>query len=104
MSVRARSLGLDFPGTTGPSNSLVDVPGVLVGMTTRIEGEGPLVPGKGPVRTGVTAILPRGRETIPHRVLAGMFALNGNGEMTAGGASPANTDSGAARNSLQLPR
>ncbi len=81
-SIKARDLGLDFSGVTGVTNSLVDVPGVLVGMKTLIEGDGPLITGKGPIRTGVTGILPRGRERIPHRVLAGMYALNGNGEMT----------------------
>ena len=79
---RARDLGLDFPGTPGPLNAITDVPGVLVGVTTRIEGEGELVPGKGPVRTGVTAILPRGRDPVPKPVWAGQFSLNGNGEMT----------------------
>lgn len=79
---RARDLGLDLAGTPGPANALTDVPGVLVGYTTRIEGEGPLVTGRGPVRTGVTAILPRGRDTEPRPVWAGLYALNGNGEMT----------------------
>ena len=58
---RGRELGLPFPGETGPHNAITDVPGVEVGFRTRIEGEGPLVPGRGPVRTGVTAILPLGR-------------------------------------------
>ncbi len=80
--VKARDLGLDFSGVTGTTNSLVDVPGVFVGMKTRIEGEGKLLQGKGPIRTGVTAILPTGNRTDPHRVWAGMYALNGNGEMT----------------------
>ena len=80
--VRARDLGLDFQGNTGPANGIVDVPGVLVGVKTRIEGEGPLVSGQGPVRTGVTAILPRGRDPNPRPVWAGLYALNGNGEMT----------------------
>lgn len=79
---RARDLGLAFPGQPGPFNAITDVPGVCVGLTTVIEGDGPLVPGKGPVRTGVTAILPRGREAEPRPVWAGTFALNGNGEMT----------------------
>lgn len=79
---RARDLGLAFPGRPGPFNAITDVAGVLVGMTTLIEGEGPLVPGKGPVRTGVTAILPRGRDREPKPVWAGTFAFNGNGEMT----------------------
>jgi len=79
---RARDLGLDFPGEPGPHNAITDVPGVLVGYTTLIEGDGPLVVGQGPVRTGVTAILPRGHDTTPRPVWAGQFSLNGNGEMT----------------------
>ena len=79
---RGRELGLPFPGETGPHNAITDVPGVEVGFRTRIEGEGPLVPGRGPVRTGVTAILPLGRGGDPQPVWAGMYALNGNGEMT----------------------
>ena len=79
---RARELGLDFPGQPGPLNAITDVSGVQVGMTTLIEGEGALVPGSGPVRTGVTAILPRGREPDAPPVWAGVHALNGNGEMT----------------------
>ncbi len=79
---RARDLGLDFLGTPGPLNAITDVPGLLVGTTTLIEGEGPLVVGQGPVRTGVTAVLPRGREEAPRPVWAGIHALNGNGEMT----------------------
>jgi len=79
---RARGLGLAYAGTPGPANAITDVPGVAVGFTTLIRGEGPMVAGKGPVRTGVTAILPRGqaREDLP--VWAGIFSLNGNGEMT----------------------
>ena len=79
---RARDLGLDIPGIPGPGNTLTDIPGVLIGVTTRIEGSGPLVPGQGPIRTGVTAILPRGKIPEPKPVWAGMYALNGNGEMT----------------------
>lgn len=79
---RARDLGLDFLGEPGPLNAITDVPGVLVGATTRIEGSGPLVQGRGPVRTGVTAILPRGKDGDPKPVWAGIHALNGNGEMT----------------------
>ena len=79
---RGRDLGLPFPGETGGCNAITDVPGVEVGFTTRIEGEGPLVEGRGPVRTGVTAILPLGRKPAPEPVWAGMYALNGNGEMT----------------------
>ena len=80
---RARDLGLDFPGRPGPLNALTDIPGVSVGYTTLIADEaeaGAL--GPGPVRTGVTAILPRGHETMPRPVWAGQFSLNGNGEMT----------------------
>jgi D-aminopeptidase len=79
---RARDLGLPFPGETGANNAITDVPGVEVGFCTRIEGDGPLVQGKGPVRTGVTALLPLGRKLEPEPVWAGMYALNGNGEMT----------------------
>ena len=79
---RAREAGLQFPGRPGPLNAITDVPGVEVGFKTLIKGDGPLVPGRGPVRTGVTAILPRGRDTRPVPVWAGLHALNGNGEMT----------------------
>lgn len=79
--VRARDLGVPFDGTPGPLNAITDVVGIEIGQTTLIAGEGMLVVGKGPVRTGVTTILPRGRgSTDP--VFAGWFALNGNGEMT----------------------
>ena len=79
---RARDLGLDFAGTPGPFNALTDVDGVQVGYTTLVAGDGPLVVGEGPVRTGVTAILPRGRASPAKPVFAGSYALNGNGEMT----------------------
>jgi L-aminopeptidase/D-esterase-like protein len=78
---RARDLGVPFDGTPGPLNAITDVPGLEVGHATIISGSGPLVVGKGPVRTGVTAILPRGR-TSGDPVMAGWFTLNGNGEMT----------------------
>src|SRR2546421_488693 len=78
--VRARDLGIPFDGTPGALNSITDVAGVEVGYTTLISGEGKLEVGKGPVRTGVTAILPRGKNDDP--VYAGVFSLNGNGEMT----------------------
>jgi L-aminopeptidase/D-esterase-like protein len=78
---RARDLGIPLDGTPGPLNAITDVAGVEVGMTTLIAGAGRLVRGEGPVRTGVTAILPRGRSD-PHAVPAGWFTLNGNGEMT----------------------
>lgn len=77
---RARDLGVPFEGTPGAFNAITDVAGVTVGYTTLIEGSGPTVVGKGPVRTGVTAILPRGRQFGP--VMAGWYTLNGNGEMT----------------------
>ncbi len=77
---RARDLGVPFEGTPGPFNAITDVEGVEVGHTTLIEGEGPLVVGQGPVRTGVTAILSRGKRYDP--VFAGWYSLNGNGEMT----------------------
>ena len=80
--VRARALGIPFDGTPGPHNAITDVAGVEVGYTTIISGEGKLEVGKGPVRTGVTAILPRGRKSFDDPVYAGYFSLNGNGEMT----------------------
>lgn len=80
--VRARDLGLDFPGRPGTNNTITDVAGVEVGFETILEGEPPLQPGHGPVRTGVTAILPRGRDPVPRPVWAGIYSLNGNGEMT----------------------
>jgi len=79
---RGRDLGLPFTGRTGQYNAITDVPGLEVGYCTRIEGEGTLLPGSGPVRTGVTAILPRGKLSEPQPVWAGIYALNGNGEMT----------------------
>jgi L-aminopeptidase/D-esterase-like protein len=78
---RARDLGVPFDGTPGPNNAITDVRGVEVGHTTLISGQGKLVVGKGPVRTGVTAIHPRGR-TSSDAVFAAWFTLNGNGEMT----------------------
>jgi len=81
-TVRARDLGVPFDGTPGKFNAITDVPGVEVGYTTLISGEGKLEVGKGPVRTGVTAILPRGRGAMNDPVFAGYFSLNGNGEMT----------------------
>jgi L-aminopeptidase/D-esterase-like protein len=78
---RARDLGVPFEGTRGPLNAITDVAGVLVGHVTLISGSGPLVVGQGPVRTGVTAVLPRGRAS-GDPVMAGWFTLNGNGEMT----------------------
>lgn len=79
---RARDLGLNFPGETGPYNAITDVPGVEVGYKTIIQGDGPVEVGKGPVRTGVTAILPRGKQEKMHPIWAGQYSMNGNGEMT----------------------
>ncbi len=79
---RARDLGVPFDGTPGPLNAITDVSGVTVGNTTLISGEGKLQVGKGPVRTGVTAVLPRGKESMTNPVFAGWWSLNGNGEMT----------------------
>jgi D-aminopeptidase len=78
---RARDLGVPFDGTPGPNNAITDVLGVEVGFKTLISGEGPLVRGKGPVRTGVTAIFPRNKSDT-RGVFAGFFAGNGNGDMT----------------------
>src|SRR5207249_7823331 len=80
--VRARDLGVPFDGAPGQLNAITDVAGVEVGYTTIIRGEGKLVVGKGPVRTGVTAIIPRGHDSLNDPVYAGYFSLNGNGEMT----------------------
>src|ERR1043166_6498001 len=80
--VRARDAGVPFDGTPGKLNSITDVPGVEVGYTTLISGEGKLEVGEGPVRTGVTAIIPRGHDSLNDPVYAGYFSLNGNGEMT----------------------
>ncbi len=79
---RARDLGIPFDGIPGPLNTITDVSGVTVGNTTLISGEGKLVVGKGPVRTGVTAVLPRGKDSLDDPVFAGWWSLNGNGEMT----------------------
>jgi len=78
---RARDLGIPFDGTPGPNNAITDVAGVEVGFATLISGEGKLTVGKGPVRTGVTAILPRGKGSHD-QCFAAWFTLNGNGEMT----------------------
>lgn len=80
--LRARGLGLPFAGKPGPCNAITDVADVTVGVTTLISGDGPLIVGKGPVRTGVTAILPRGRDKAHIPCFAGYYSLNGNGEMT----------------------
>lgn len=78
---RARDLGIPMEGTTGPLNAITDVSGVEVGFTTLIEGEGLLDVGNGPIRTGVTAVFPRGKEDLD-AVFGAWFTLNGNGEMT----------------------
>ncbi len=78
---RARDLGVPFDGNPGPLDAITDVAGVEVGQITLIRGTGKLIVGEGPVRTGVTAIFPRGKAN-PSSVFAGWFALNGNGEMT----------------------
>jgi len=78
---RARALGVALEGVPGPLNAITDVNGIEVGHTTLIEGEGDLQVGKGPVRTGVTVVLPRGKDSNDP-VFAGWFSLNGNGEMT----------------------
>src|SRR5712671_5788723 len=79
---RARDLGVPFDGTPGPLNAITDISGISVGHTTLIAGEGKLQIGKGPIRTGVTAILPRGKDSMSNPVFAGWWSLNGNGEMT----------------------
>src|ERR1700722_8605618 len=78
---RARDLGVPFEGVPGPLNSITDVKGVEVGYRTAISGDGKLEVGKGPVRTGVTAVFPRGKASVDP-VFAGWFTENGNGEMT----------------------
>ena len=78
---RARDLGVPFDGTPATLNAITDVAGVEVGQVTLISGEGKLVPGKGPVRTGVTAVFTRGKHSTD-QVFGAWFTLNGNGEMT----------------------
>jgi len=78
---RARDLGVPFDGTPGVYNAITDVKGVEVGHTTLISGSGKLKVGEGPVRTGVTAVLPRGKDALDP-VFGAWFTLNGNGEMT----------------------
>ena len=79
---RARALGIPFDGRPGPWNAITDVADVEVGYCTLIRGEGPLVVGRGPVRTGVTAVIPRGKARASAPVWAGLHSLNGNGELT----------------------
>ncbi|MGH3642220.1 MAG: P1 family peptidase [Mycobacterium sp.] len=81
-SPRARDLGIELRGLPGPLNAITDVGGVEVGYATLISGDGELAVGDGPVRTGVTAILPRGRDGVGRPCAAARFSLNGNGEMT----------------------
>ena len=78
---RARDLGIPFEGTPGELNAITDVAGVQVGHATLVRGSGPVAIGGGPVRTGVTAVWPRGSE-VPDAVYAAWFSLNGDGEMT----------------------
>ncbi|HUM46705.1 MAG TPA: P1 family peptidase [Chitinophagales bacterium] len=79
-TLRARDLGIPFDGNPGKYNAITDVPGVLVGYKTLISGSGKLIEGKGPVRTGVTVILPQGKSNDPYP--SAWFSLNGDGEMT----------------------
>ncbi len=79
---RARGIGLPFAGTPGAANAITDVAGVEVGYCTLIAGEGAMTIGEGPIRTGVTAIFPRGKARGNRPVWAGAHSLNGNGEMT----------------------
>ncbi|MGA7187386.1 MAG: P1 family peptidase [Candidatus Acidiferrales bacterium] len=78
---RARDLGVPFEGTPAPLNAITDVKGLELGYRTLISGEGKLQVGVGPVRTGITAIFPRGKKAVDP-VFAGWFTENGNGEMT----------------------
>ena len=79
---RARDLGIPFVGTIGNFNAITDVKGVEVGYSTMISGKGKNIVGKGPIRTGVTAIFPRGKAKKFSPVYANWYSLNGNGEMT----------------------
>jgi L-aminopeptidase/D-esterase-like protein len=79
---RARDLGVPFEGDPGVFDAITDIPGVEVGQITLISGEGALIVGTGPVRTGVTTVFPRGRAGADKPVYGGFFDLNGNGEMT----------------------
>lgn len=79
---RARDVGLHFAGRPGRQNAVTDVPGVCVGQTTLVYGDGPLVRGVGPVRTGVTVLLPLGHDGVGTAMAAGLHNQNGNGELT----------------------
>jgi L-aminopeptidase/D-esterase-like protein len=81
-TVRARDLGINLRGIPGPHNAITDIAGVEVGYATLVRGEGALTVGDGPVRTGVTAILPRGRNGVGTPCAAARYSLSGNGEMT----------------------
>jgi hypothetical protein len=80
--LRGKGIGLPFEGISGPFNAITDVPGVTVGYSTIIEGNGALRQGAGPIRTGVTAIVPRPLDQIDQPLFAGFFSLNGNGELS----------------------
>src|SRR5687767_10343783 len=81
--MRSRDLGIFIGrGTPGPLDAITDVPGVKVGHTTLVSGEGPLVVGQGPVRTGVTVVVPHDGDVFTDPVYAGCHRLNGNGELT----------------------
>src|ERR1700678_3089320 len=80
--LRARGAGVPFLGEPGEANAITDVAGVEVGYRTIVRGEGPLIVGVGPVRTGVTAIFPFGRARPNAAAYAGWFSMSGNGEMT----------------------
>ncbi|MEI9994330.1 MAG: P1 family peptidase [Rhizomicrobium sp.] len=80
--LRARGAGVPFTGTPGPNNAITDVANIEVGYCTLISGEGPLVVGQGPIRTGVTAIFPHGRARPNAATYAGYYNMSGNGEMT----------------------
>lgn len=79
---RARDLGVPFTGETGKFNAITDIEGLEVGYSTIVSGNGKNIVGEGPVRTGVTAIFPRGKAKKFSPVYANWYSLNGNGEMT----------------------
>src|SRR5437762_7200707 len=80
---RAPDLGILIrEGTPGPFNAITDVDGVRVGHTTLVWGDGPLVVGKGPVRTGVTVVIPHDGDAVAEPLFAGAATMNGNGELT----------------------
>jgi len=82
-TLRARDLGIVIgEGTPGPDNAITDVAGIRVGHTTLVTGDGPLVVGQGPVRTGVTVIVPHDGDVWAEPLFAGTATLNGNGELT----------------------